>query len=53
VEIVQTSTFGNRAFMACAPRLWNVLPSFIKEAESLDIFKSRLKTYLFDSFYNS
>ena len=37
------------AFSICAPRLWNSLPPIIKEAESLDIFKKRLKTYLFPS----
>ena len=38
---------GDRAFSVAAPRLWNALPAFIKQAQSLSSFKSMLKTYLF------
>jgi hypothetical protein len=38
---------GDRAFSCVAPRLWNKLPDYIRGAESLSIFKSALKTYLF------
>ena len=30
-----------------APFLWNDLPVFIRQTESIDNFKKRLKTYLF------
>ena len=43
----KTSTYGDRAFAVAAPKLWNTLPRKIREAESLDSFKSQLKTYLF------
>ncbi len=43
---------GDRAFATAAPRLWNDLPLSIRMASSVDIFKSKLKTYLFDkAFY--
>ena len=42
-------SFGDRAFSSAAPKLWNNLPLYIKTAESVDIFKSKLKTYLFSS----
>ena len=38
---------GDAAFVNYAPKLWNTLPIDIKEASSLDIFKRKLKTYLF------
>ena len=41
------SSFGDRAFAASAPKLWNQLPETIKCAGSVHSFKSLLKTYLF------
>ncbi|KAL3061986.1 hypothetical protein OYC64_009996 [Pagothenia borchgrevinki] len=38
---------GDRAFSVAAPTLWNALPPKIRNAASLDIFKSSLKTHLF------
>lgn len=38
---------GDRAFSIAAPRLWNDLPLNVREASSLAIFKSRLKTYFY------
>lgn len=40
-------TFGDRAFAASGPRLWNQLPSSIREAGSIPEFKGLLKLYLF------
>ena len=42
--------YGDRAFSTVAPRLWNDLPIHIREADSLDGFKSLLKTFLFKIF---
>jgi len=42
-------SFGDRAFSCYAPKLWNTLPSSIQDSQSLSIFKSKLKTYLFCS----
>ncbi len=44
---------GDRAFAVAAPRLWNSLPTEIRTAPTLPIFKSRLKTFLFDLAYYS
>ncbi|KAJ8381298.1 hypothetical protein SKAU_G00020760 [Synaphobranchus kaupii] len=44
-------TFGDRAFSAAAPTLWNSLPAEIRNAASLDIFKKALKTYLLTMAY--
>ncbi len=38
---------GDRAFMVVAPKLWNSLPLHIRQARSLEVFKSHLKTHLF------
>ncbi|KAI2648195.1 putative RNA-directed DNA polymerase from transposon BS [Labeo rohita] len=44
---------GDRAFAIAAPKLWNKLPIHIKTAPTLHIFKSKLKTYLFNIAYDS
>ena len=44
--------YGYRAFAVHAPELWNKLPSYIRESESVSVFKSRLKTYLFKNYFN-
>jgi hypothetical protein len=40
-------TYGDRAFSAIAPRLWNQLNVCLREENSLCSFKSGLKTHLF------
>jgi len=42
---------GDRAFSVAAPRLWNALPLCIRSASSLSVFKSKLKTHLFELAY--
>lgn len=44
----RTDSYGGRAFSVCAPGLWNRIPLEVRESPSLDVFKSRLKTYLFE-----
>ena len=48
-----TSNYGLRAFSIHAPRLWNDLPNFVRLAPSVHVFKSRLKTHLFKSYFCS
>ena len=43
----RTKTYGDRAFQNCAPLLWNTLPLSIRSHETVDSFKSAIKTYLF------
>ena len=44
--------FSNRAFSYIAPRLLNRLPASMKEIDSLDLFKSKLKSFLFARAYD-
>ena len=44
-------TFGKRAFSKAAPTRWNPLPLSVKQAPSIDSFKTRLKTYLFNKAF--
>ena len=43
---------GLRAFDKCAPRLYNKLPRDIKDSDSLQAFKKKLKTHLFSMTYD-
>ncbi|XP_060929417.1 uncharacterized protein LOC133003646 [Limanda limanda] len=40
-------TMGDRAFCSAAPRLWNGLPDHLRATQTLDSFKTGLKTFLF------
>ena len=40
-------TLGGRSFTYAAPFLWNNLPDDLRNTELLNIFKRKLKTYLF------
>ena len=40
-------TYGDRAFSAAAPAVWNSLPPELRAATSSSIFKTQLKTHLF------
>lgn len=51
VPKTKTKLYGDRSFAASAPRLWNILPVDIKNSESLNIFKSKVKTRLFCQCY--
>ena len=41
------TTFASRAFRCSAPTVWNSLPTSVVDNNSLPLFKSRLKTYLY------
>ena len=43
---------GDISFSVAAPRLWNSLPLYVKQAENVSIFKSRLKSYLFSDAHH-
>ena len=44
--------YGDRAFSAAAPRLWNQLPPELRSVTSVDQFRSQLKTYVFKLAYD-
>ena len=52
VPNTRTITYGNRAFSYAAPTLWNSLPEPLKTAESLGVFKTALKTFLFSKWFS-
>ncbi len=47
----RTKTYGDRAFSASAPKLWNKLPDDLRETNELEPFKRQLKTHLFKQAY--
>jgi hypothetical protein len=55
IPSVKLVNYGERSFSYAAPKLWNrkpKLPEYIKKSETLPIFKTRLKTYLFKQYYD-
>ena len=52
VPRVSKSKSGGRFFSYQAPLLWNQLPVLVWGADSLAIFKIRLKTFLYDTAYS-
>ena len=45
--------YGQRSFTYAASDIWNALPYSIRHSKNLNIFKSHLKTYLFQKAYQS
>ena len=51
--ILQRSTLAyNASFPSAGPRLWNSLPKEIQHQQTQELFRSKLKTYLFKICYN-
>jgi len=48
----KTKTYGPRSFRVSGPTQWNALPTSLKQNLSLPIFKSQLKTHLFNVSYS-
>ena len=46
-------TGGDRSFEKAAACLWNAVPVPLRNVNSLEMFKSGLKTYLYDKTYKS
>ena len=51
VPFTRSTVVQNRAFDVAGASLWNELDLHIRRSPSLDIFKSKLKTFLFTQFY--
>ena len=45
-------TYREKCFQFAGPKEWNNLPLLIRESPTIYIFKSRLKTYLFNCAFN-
>ena len=52
VPKTKLSTYGDRAFSSCVQKLWNKLPLYIKEQQSVDNFKIVLKTFMYRKVYH-
>ena len=48
VEKRTRTTFGDRSFSSFGPRIWNSLPRDLRESGTLESFKAKLKTFLFN-----
>ena len=46
------TTLANRAFRCSAPAVWNSLPKTLVDSDSVAVFKSKLKTFLFSQAYS-
>ena len=46
-QVPRKTNFGSRAFAVVGPMFWNRLPPEIRANDSLQSFKSQLKTYYF------
>ena len=42
----------NRSFKYCAPHLYNTLPKTIRQLDNIEIFKKKLKTYIFSETFD-
>ena len=52
VPRVRLVNYGERSFSYAAPKLWNEIQEYIRKSETLSIFKTKLKTYLFRQYYD-
>ena len=44
---VKRESFANRSFNVMEPRLWNDISNEVKQSVDIEIFKKKLKTFLF------
>ena len=42
---MKSKTYGGRAFSAAARQLWNTIPEYVKNTDSVATFKTKLKTF--------
>ena len=47
LDWIHAVTYGERTFAHAAPIMWNNLPDSLRSLNSMEHFKSALKTYLF------
>jgi len=50
VPFNKRKTFCDRSFSTIGPKLWNVLPPYIRKSDNINTFKKNLKTYFFSDF---
>ena len=52
IPCTRCKTFADRAFSIYGPKMWNSLPEHLRTECNIEIFKSKLKTLLFQKSYN-
>ena len=50
--VIKSKTHGGRAFSTAVPQLWNTIPEYVKNADSVTTFKTKLKTFLFRKYFH-
>lgn len=53
VPRVKLKSRGERAFSVAGPKLWNRLPLYIRQSQTITIFKSNLKTYYYSLAFDA
>ena len=53
IPFTKWKTFAARSFSVAGPTEWNLLPSNIRETESYELFKKKLKTHFFIQYFDS
>ena len=51
VPKTRTVRYGGRSFSSVAPKLWNALPTSVRNSETVYTFKKRLKTHMFRQIF--
>ena len=49
---IKSKTYGGPTFSTAAPQLWNTIPEYIKNAESVATLKTKLETFLFKEYFH-
>ena len=49
---IARKSVGERAFGVTPPKLWNNLPTDLRNLNTLSIFKRKLKTHFFRKYFN-
>ena len=45
------TSVGKRSFSTATPPVWNYLPTYVLNCDSLTLFKARFRTHLFSSAF--
>ena len=49
---INSKTSVGRTFSTVAPQLWNSIPEYIKNVESVATLKTKLETFLFKEYFH-
>ena len=52
IPFARHKTFADRSFSVAGPKIWNSLPVELCLSETVNSFKTKLKTYLFCKCYS-